>query len=237
MYLVYDVIEYLTKYCDFRTILNLYKANRYTSERLENIIKLKISKLPWRLCIEYDIKNGVNIHCINLAIGYITINDRYQEQCDICLGGRWKKHRNNLVCYNDNLSFGSKHIRITIFTGTGPQFINKLNYMWGNYYLPIYLSLDYDTIVPILTPNNNDDLFYDEIFPVVCSLDKGHLCNIDTDKDKIISAQSPIEDYADITEDEIITDLEYKTQVTYSGYSSEFYEDILNYQGDVSDCG
>ena len=134
MDLIEDVIIHIAKLSDFRTLMRLSISSKFYNNHLNDHIKVLIGKIPWRLYIEYNTKNTINVGPIQIYIGYsdTLLPLSTKENYNLCLGNSSRKN-------------SGKYIKMVVYHG-------KLNNLLD------YLKFDNKLLITIHIDNKKKDV-------------------------------------------------------------------------------
>jgi len=220
-----DAILHIADICTIKTLISLSQTSRRYYNLLYELIGKKLSNVPWRISIEYSIKNNIKVHNIKMSIGYVNYSSEYDEVCDMCSMGRWKKQDNKYICVTRNDFYTSRHIKILVFYGIGLHFLDRLYEKHLEMYVFTHKGddsdySDYRDDIYIETDYTSNYIFYDEIKPTVYNLDPtNNDTNVDNNKIiKRIYTPTYRSKYNTLNSNYI---------VQYDGYINEYFEDYL----------
>lgn len=210
--MILDIIIYLSQFCDLKTIINVSLTSRINKKVLENIIQKKLNEIPWRLSIEYNTRNNLEIHNAWLTIGYI--NSYKDEICNVCNKGTWFKRNNRIMCRTESTLFYSYNLKISVYHGKGiNSMIKKLN----NGVIPLSVKYDTKKIIEIALENKEGkNVWYDDLIVRYGSFDSELEEIIDIDDNKIF-------------ENVVLNRLPLGANfnMLYKGYSKEYFKYFL----------
>ena len=179
-----DIIPIIAKFSHTKTLIALSRVSKNSNMLVNNILCERINNLPFRLYIEYVIKNNILIHGIWITIGYN--NNNYIEKCNICDNGRWKKYKDTHIFNNDKYIFSNSHVKFLIYEGKVEGIIDYIK-KGQDMLIMLYINtMRREVNLCNITDDHNNGYFYfEEVKPNILGLDDE--LNLSFDDNKIFS--------------------------------------------------